>query len=162
MSGPPIITSATGKYRTTCRLCGKAVAESGPLEMPIIGNPGDKAAALTTILYRHLSRHHKDELIQGSALASEVPPFFILAAFQSEDPTLTARVEQVRAAIFALVRKNSMQDSMIEHIVATIGLDPDDAKKVAEAMRALRDACCEMGTFAPSTPPPVKSLLFTT
>ena len=90
-----------------------------------------------------------------------MPAFFTLAAFHSEDPTLTARIENVRAGIFALVRKNSMQDAMIDHIVASLGLDPDDAPRVAEAMRALRDACCEFGPFAPKTPPAVKSLIHT-
>lgn len=151
----PLIASATGKYRTTCRLCNKAVAESGPLEIPIIGNPGANAEALFKVLLKHLTKHHTRELADGSALAKEVPAFFILAAFESQDPSITARMENVRAGIFALVRKNTMQDAMIDHLVATWGLDPDDAAKVTEGMRALRDACCELGPFAPSIPSPL-------
>jgi hypothetical protein len=62
------------------------------------------------------------------------------------------RLENIRASIFAVVRKNSMSDSSIEHIVAGFGLDPEDAKKVNQAMKALRDACCEFGQFAPKAP----------
>jgi hypothetical protein len=51
--------------------------------------------------------------------------------------------------VFQKVRKNTMEDNMIEHVVATFGLDPDDAVKMNQAMKSLRDACCELGTFAP-------------
>ena len=145
----PLIASVTGKYRTTCRLCGKDVAESSPLEIPLVGKPGDKADALFPILYRHLTKRHPEECKPGIALSAEIPVFFVLAAFTSEDPSLTARLEQTRASIFAVVRKNTIADATIEHLVAQFGLDAEAAAKVNEAMRELRNACCELGPYAP-------------
>jgi len=150
----PILASATGRYVTTCKLCRRDVAESPALEIPIIGEPGKQVQKLMSVLLKHLQKHHKKELADGTALLSEFAPFLILSAFNYEDPTMTPRLENIRAAIFAIVRKNSMTDASLEHIVAGFGLDPDDAKKVNEAMRAVRDACCEFGQFAPQLPAP--------
>lgn len=152
--------SITGLYTTTCRLCNLKISKP-PLELPIIGRATKPAEELFKVLIKHLALKHPEEFAQGAVLAAEVPAFFTLAAFHSEDPSLTARIENVRAGIFALVRKNSMQDAMVEHIVASLGLDPQDAAKVNEAMKALRDACCEFGQFAPNTPNLPKSLIHT-
>lgn len=157
----PLIASPTGKYITTCRLCLKRIAESGPLDIPIIGEPGAKAEALIAILFKHLTKHHPQEFAEGTAVAREVPAFFILAAFDSQDPSLTARLEQTRAGIFAIVRKNSMTDDSLQYIVSGLGLDSEDAVKVLEAFKAVRDACCEFGPYAPKVAPAVKSLLYT-
>ena len=145
----PLIASATGKYTTTCKLCRRRVAESVALNIPVVGEPGKRAAELTKILMKHLEKHHAQEFQQGAAMLAEFPAFLILAAFCYEHPSMGPRLEQIRASIFAVVRKNSIMDSSLEHIVAGFGLDPDDAVKVNQAMKSLRDACCELGTFAP-------------
>jgi len=147
-----IIASATGKYVTTCKLCAKRVAESPALEIPIIGNPGHKVQQLMSVLLKHLTKHHVKEFQQGAALFAEFQPFLILSAFDYEDPTIPPRLELMRAALFVQVRKNTIQDSAIEHIVAGFGLDPEDAKKVNQAMKEIRDACCEFGNYAPQVP----------
>ena len=149
-----VIATATGRYRTTCNLCHKAVAESPALEIPIIGDPGKRTQELLNVLMKHLTKHHAEPLQKGAALAAEFTPFLILSAFSFEDPSIVPRLENIRAAIFAHVRKNSFTDASLEHIVAGFGLDPDDAVKVNEAMRAVRDACCEFGQFAPQIPAP--------
>ena len=156
-----LATSATGRYLTTCRLCLKRIAETDPLEIPIIGEPGAKAEALVAGLVRHLLSKHRQEFQEGSALAKEIPAFFILAAFDSQDPSLNERLELIRSGLFAAVRKNTFPDSSLESLTASLGLDPEDAAKVLEGFKAVRDACCEFGQFAPKTPPAVKSLLFT-
>jgi len=149
-----ILNSATGRYVTTCKLCRRAVAESPALEIPIIGHPGKRVEDLLKVLLKHLTKHHAAELMEGAALLNEFQAFRILSAFDYEDPTMTPRLENIRAAIFALVRKNGFTDASIQHIVAGFGLDPEDAAKVNEAMRTVRDACCEFGQWAPKIPAP--------
>lgn len=148
----PVLASATGRYLTTCKLCRRDVAESPALEIPIIGQPGKKAEDLMRVLIKHLGKYHAKEFNEGAALVQEMGPFLILSAFKFEDPSMLPRLESIRAAIFAIVRKNSMTDASLEHVVAGFGLDPEDAARVNEAMRAVRDACCEFGQFAPKAP----------
>jgi hypothetical protein len=158
-NGHVITTGTTGKFLTTCNLCRRPVAESPALEIPIIGQPGKKVQELMRVLLKHLTKHHAEEFQKGSALLAEFTPFLILSAFTYEDPTITPRIENIRAAIFATVRKNSITDASIEHIVAGFGLDPEDAARVNDAMRAIRDACCEFGQFAPKVPPAPQPLV---
>lgn len=155
----PVLTSSTGRYRTTCKLCRREVAESPALEIPLIGQPGKKTEDLMRVLVKHLGKHHAKEFNEGAALLQEMGPFLILSAFHFEDPTMPPRLENIRAAIFSIVRKNGMTDASIENIVAGFGLDPDDAIKVNGAMKALRDACCEFGQFAPKVPQESKIVL---
>lgn len=151
-----LVTSATGRYVTTCKLCRRDVAETPALEIPIIGDPGKKAQELMTILVKHLARYHAKELKEGAdfanAVGRELPAFMIMHAFKHEDPSVAPRLENIRAPLFAMMRKNSMTDASLEHIVAGFGLDSEDAAKVNQAMKAVRDACCEFGEFAPKTP----------
>ena len=146
-----LVVSATGKYTTTCRLCRKEVAKAPALDLPIVGQPGKRMTDLMQVLTKHLGKHHAEEFQQGAALLDETLSFLVLTAYDHEDPSIDPRVEAIRARIFQKVRKNSMPDAMIEHVVATFGLDPEDADNVNRAMKALRDACCELGTFAPTT-----------
>jgi hypothetical protein len=69
------------------------------------------------------------------------------------------RLENIRAAIFAIVRKNSFSDDALQSIIANLGLDPDDARKVHEVMKSVRDACCEFNQFAPRVPEESKILV---
>ncbi|HXU76354.1 MAG TPA: hypothetical protein VN794_07290 [Methylomirabilota bacterium] len=101
------------------------------------------------ILFKHLGKHHPQEMQEGAMLAKELPAYLILSAFDHEDPSMGPRLEMIRAAIFALVRKNSMSDDNLAYIVSGLGLDKDDEQKVNEAFRAVRDAVCEFGQFAP-------------
>jgi hypothetical protein len=150
-----LVASATGKYTTTCKLCRRAVAESPSLDIPVIGDPGKRAGELMTVLLKHLMKYHAKELKAGAdfakAVGRELPAFMIMHAFIHEDPSVGPRLESTRVSLFAMMRKNSMTDASLEHIVAGFGLDPDDARKVNEAMKAVRDACCEFGEFAPKT-----------
>ena len=139
------------RYAATCKLCRKE-AEAPPLEIPIVGNPGKKAEDFMRVLLKHLTKHHPEDLARGAALSNELAPFLILSAFEHEDPSIVPRLENIRAAIFAQVRKNSFTDASLQGIVAAFGLDPDDADKVLEGMKAVRDACCEFGQFAPDLP----------
>ena len=154
MNSPLIIPSSTGKYLTTCKLCGRPVAETPALEVPVIGHPGKKVEGLMKLLIKHLEKYHQEEFQRGSALLAEFPAFLILNAFRYEDPSINPRLENIRAAIFAVVRKNTLSDASIDHIIAGFGLDPQEHADVSSAMRAIRDACCELGQHAPNLPAP--------
>jgi hypothetical protein len=148
-----VIASATGKYLTTCRLCQRRVAESPALDIPIIGRPGKRTQELMTVLLKHLNKHHSHELQAGAALYAEFQPFMILSAFEYEDPTMGPRLENIRAAIFGIVRKNGPSDEELDGLVSALKLDTmGDILKVNSAMRAIRDACCELGQFGPKVP----------
>ena len=144
-----LVSSATGKYTTTCRLCRKEVAKAPALDIPVVGQPNKRMVDLMQVLTKHLGKHHAQDFQQGAALLDETLSFLVLTAYDSEDPSIAPRVEAIRASLFQRVRKNTMEDNMIEHVVAGFGLDPTDATKVNQAMKSLRDACCELGTFAP-------------
>lgn len=140
------------KFTTSCKLCHKKIAESPALNIPVIGHPGKPVEDLLKVLLKHLTIHHTAELMEGAALFNEFQAFRILSAFDFEDPSMAPRLERIRAVMFTLVRKNGFADGALEHLVAGFGLDPDDAKKVNEAMRTIRDCCCELGQFAPAIP----------
>lgn len=162
MSTHQIIASTSGKYVTHCRLCRAAVAKAPALEIPTVGDPGKRLKDLMTVLMKHLGKHHAQEFQEGTALLDETLSFLVLAAFEHEDPSIDPRIEAIRARVFQKVRKNTFQDAMLQNIVASFGLDPDDANKVNQAMRQVRDACCEFGAYAPQNGnPPAPSALIT-
>ena len=151
-----LVVSATGKYTTTCRLCQKAIARSEPIETSTGERNAGREKALVSKMLGHLMARHNPEFQRGveqaalmEELAKEYKPFLILGAFDCDDPNVSQRLEGIRAAIFASVRKNVVSDAIIEHNLTTLGLNPEDAVKVNQAMKSLRDACCELGTFAP-------------
>lgn len=141
--------TSTGKYSTICKFCNKRVAEAPALNIPIVGDPGKRVKDLQTIMGKHLAKHHPEQFAQGVAFIDEILSFLVFNAFEHEDPTVLPRIERIRAAVFAQVRKNTIADGMLEHVVAGIGLDTDDAGKVLEYMKAVRNACCELGPHAP-------------
>jgi hypothetical protein len=155
MSAAPLLL----RYTTTCKLCHQRIAESPALNIPLVGNPGVKVQALMKVLMKHLEKQHPEEFANGAALLAEFPAFLILCAFEYEEPTMPPRLESIRAGIFSIVRKNTLTDASIEHITAGFGLDPEDARKVNQAMKAVRDLCCELGPFAPQMPEASKLVL---
>ncbi len=160
MNGNGIINGIT-KYRTICKFCRKPVIEAPPLDIPVMGDAGKPARELLTALTKHMMKAHKEEFAAGAALVDDVLAFLVLNAFEHQDPSIPARLERIRAGIFAQVRKNSFADSMLDHVVAGFGLEPDQASHVTEALRAVRDACCEFGPYAPNASPAEQSRLVT-
>ncbi|HUD73522.1 MAG TPA: hypothetical protein VMQ76_00510, partial [Terracidiphilus sp.] len=56
-----LVTSATGKYVTTCRLCRKEIAKAPSLDLPVLGQPGKRMNDLMQVLTKHLGKHHAQE-----------------------------------------------------------------------------------------------------
>jgi hypothetical protein len=150
------VTTITGKHTTSCKLCKRAIAEAPALDIPVVGDPGKRAKDLQQVLLKHLFKHHPEEFSQGATMLDEVLSFLILSAFESGDPSIQPRIEAIRARLFLKVRKYTFADSMLDHIVAGFGLDPKDADNVTQALRAVRDACCEFGEYGqPAEPSPI-------
>jgi hypothetical protein len=154
----PILASTTGRYVTTCKLCRRDVAQTPALNIPLIGEPGKHTKDLIGLLGRHLAKFHPAEFEAGKHLTDllnqEFIPFLILSTFHHQDPSVNPRLEVLRAPLFAVVRKNLMPDEDLKQIIAALGFSGDDDEKLLEAMRAVRDACCEFGQYAPQLPAP--------
>ena len=41
-----LVSSATGKYTTTCRLCHKEIAKAPALDIPVVGHPNKRMTDL--------------------------------------------------------------------------------------------------------------------
>jgi hypothetical protein len=128
--------------RPKCKLCGEVIGNGLLAAVPIL----DRMAS-------HLSTQHADEFAKGQSLYTAFPGFLVCCAFEIHDPKVLQNQETVRAALFALTRKNGVSDDSLLTLVASLGLGPEDAKKVYEAMKALRNACCEFGEWAPQSKP---------
>ncbi len=151
------MTNGTGKYLTTCKFCTKAIAQAPSLDIPTIGDPGERTKALMQVMGKHLALKHPDQFKQGTAFLDEILSFLIFSAFHCEDPSVSPRIERIRAEIFSQVRKNTFTDSMLEHLTAGFGLDPQQERDVNQALKAVRDACCEFGEHAPAAVSPARS-----
>lgn len=127
-----LVTSATGRYASTCRLCNKRGKEKDPLTD--LGHLAKSVKMLT----KHLEQDHLPEFQEGAELWGLTLDFLVLTAFDHEDPALDARAEWVRARIFAKVVDTTMQ---------SLGLDPRDPKNINEAVKAL------LSQFAPTNQP---------
>jgi hypothetical protein len=138
------------EYTTTCRICGKDVARSVSLDIPLIGNPGKRAEKLLAVLLKHLTNHHPADLKLALALHWEFYAFCILNSFAFADPSVMPRLELTRASVFAAVRKNTVTDEMLEQLMPDI--DALALPAVLTALKAVRDVCCELGQYAPNVP----------
>ena len=146
-----IIQSSTAKYVIKCRLCSKNVAESPALELPIIGHPGEKIEKLMQVLGKHLAKHHSEEFQRGIVIYQDFLRWLVLDPFEYEDASIAPRLENIRAALFQQLRKNSFTDEALATLAASIvGVDQSKVDQVLSALKLVRDACCEMGSYAPA------------
>lgn len=141
---------AVQKFLTVCKFCQAPIAKAPSLDIPIVGDPGERTRKLQSVLGKHIMDKHPEQFTQGLAFMDEILSFLVFNAFEYEDPTIAPRLERIRAEIFAQVRKNTFEDSMLQHLVVGFGLDPQEEKDVTAALRAVRDACCEVGQYAPA------------
>ncbi len=146
-------------YRTTCKICHRIVTESPPLNVPPVGTISRQAVQLRDILARHLQKHHPGEFEYGAGLSAEFQALILFLAFDCQDPSVVARLEMIRAAVFAWVRKPPISDPVLEQSALNLNLNPADTPKVAAALKAVRDACTELGEFAPQIPKEAEKLI---
>ena len=143
MSAPAMTT-----YKTECLLC-HGVQHNPPLN--IEPDKQQQPRAVTEFiekLLRHIGKRHLPELTQGKNLLAQYQVFLILSQFESEDPSVQAVLNGMRADIFQRCRKNIPTDMDLEILLARCETRDD----YYQAMRALRDLCCETGPHAPQLP----------
>lgn len=153
-------TTPEGKYRAQCRICGKVVCEFPVLDIPIIGQPDDKAKRVLTILGTHIASKHGEQFQAGLALVGDFQAFLLLSQFETGDPSIQARAETIRAGLQALTRKFTLSDAHIERMV--VDLDSANqltAANVITAIRQIRDVLMEQGRYAPTIDKPQSSLV---
>ena len=161
MSAQPINgTSATGRYQAKCRICGKVVAEFPVLEIPVIGHPNEKAQKVLTILGTHIATRHHEQFVAGGQLVADFQAFLVMSQFETQDPTIGARAETIRAGLQALTRKYMLSDQHIEQaIVALDSQNQLNTETVGALIRQLRDVLTEQGQYAPKLETPQSTLV---
>ena len=132
--------------------------EPPAFNLPIVGRPDDetsrKVKKMTEVLQRHMQRKHPEQFALGMMHVIAFSDWLTMSAFEFEDETLTPRQEATRAAIFALVRQNTFTDANLLHVISTLGLDPDEEKRVFDFAAALRNSMLEIGPQQPEQPGP--------
>lgn len=151
---PPEIS----RHTITCKLCAKQIAHHPALEIPLTGPLGPKAEKLEKLLQKHLYEEHQEQVMHAATIARGFIPFLVWNAFDTPDPSVAPRLEIIRAPIFGMVRKNSFSDEALQDLTARLELNKEEADRVYIALRMVRDACTEAGSFAPQMPEPSRVL----
>ena len=140
---------------TSCRICGQKFANY-PLDVPIIGEPvSAQAQRFVTHLAQHLSQKHK-EAAHGIMVASQqLFGLLTMLNYETQDCALLELAELIRYDIHRSTRKISISDEHIVKGVATMGLAPEDAEKVAAHIRDLRDLLTDSGAYSPPARGPI-------
>lgn len=139
-----------GKYKAKCTQCGQVVAEFPILDIPIIGEPDARAKKVMTILGTHIMTKHGDQFAAGMHLIGDFQAFLIMSMFQTEDPSIQARAETVRAAIQRYTRKFTISDQQIQAAVVEIDSAGQlNAETVQKLFKEIRDVLTESGEHAP-------------
>lgn len=149
MSALPF-TTLDGKYRAQCRICGKEIARFPVLDIPIIGQPGEKAKKVMKILGAHIATKHTEQFAAGMAMIQDFQAFLILSQFEVSDPTIRQRFEAIRAGMQMLTRKFTMSDQHISDAVTALDsanqLTPENVKLF---VREVRDILTEQEKHGP-------------
>ena len=142
------------RYQAVCRVCRKTVAEFPILEIPIVGQPNDRARKVLTIMGKHMAAEHNDQFQLGLSLISDFQAWLIMSQFETGDPSVIGRAETVRAGMQVITRKFTLSDQQIQDSV--VALDSQNqltAENVTALLRGLRDALTEQGQYAPRLEP---------
>jgi hypothetical protein len=149
-----------GKYKASCRICGKTVTEFPILNIPIIGEPDAKATQVMTIMGRHIAIHHGEQFGAGLQLSKDFQAFLILSQFECNDPSVQARAEAIRAGMQALTRKFTISDQQLrDGIVALDSEGQLNAETVIQFIKEIRDVLIEQGQYAPQIEQKQSSLI---
>jgi hypothetical protein len=144
MTPPPII-----KHTTTCRECGQEFKAS-PLGIAVIGETAPaRVVKFVMALAEHFATQHRDKMQALSNSIQDFTGLLILNEFDTDDPGLRQRTDQVRGDIHKRTRQYFVTDAAILDLVSRVGLDPEHEKTVAALMRGMRDAYEETGAFTP-------------
>jgi hypothetical protein len=154
MSAQPLPT-----YATECLLCHRK-QQNPPLNIPLVGKPGKHVEEFLKKLLVHVGAKHTKEMELGGQLLQQYQAFLLLSQFESEDPSVQQLLEMIRAQVFMRSRRNVPTDADLETLAANCTFETErDYKKAYDAMRAIRDLCCELGAAAPKFPEEAKVIV---
>lgn len=151
MSAQP---QSTPTYTAVCRFCRKPVAQFPILDVPVIGQPNDRAKKVLTILGMHIAKEHTDQYGAGLTLIQDFQAWLILSQYETNDPTINARCEVIRAGMHGLTRKFFLNDAQLrENVVALDSKGQLNAENVIALIKELRDVLTEQGRYGPQLEP---------
>lgn len=134
--------------KTECLIC-HGVQQNQPINLRSERTVSD----FLERLLKHIGMKHSAELMRGKEMLAQYQTYLILSTFASDDPSVQAVLEGIRADVFQRCRKHTPTDDDLEIIASRceFSTDKDRAAGLA-AMKALRDLCCEVGPHAPKLP----------
>jgi len=138
------------EYSTECQLCHK-VRKHKPTSIPLNGTLGTYETGLLRDFTAHVATKHRKQLETGVVLIQQYQTFLLLTQYKSTDPQIERVIESMRADIFRRCRKNVPSDEDLKMVAERCNFpDEETATKAWQAMRAIRDLCCELGAAAPN------------
>lgn len=159
----------TLKYTTRCRVPGCNTGPNGgpqeftssPLEIPIVGHPGDRVTKFVMALMSHLQSKHPEVMKQVSGSIAEFTGWLVVSAFACQDPSLAAVQERVRGGIHRASRRITLTDEQIQQRIAAViqetGIEEADevgmwTEGLNTLLQDMRDLLLEQGRYAPQSP----------
>ena len=91
------------RYSITCKFCPKTFSVS-PLDVAPMPEPvGKRVLNLINELTKHIAKKHPEHFRALQAAVQDFYGMTLLTLFSHEDPTLIARIEQVRETLKACI-----------------------------------------------------------
>ncbi len=146
---------APQKYKTTCRQCADIFTAS-PTEMPRKGEtPPARVIKFVRALADHLSKRHRTDMDELAVRIQDFSGFVIINSFETEDPGLIKRVDDIRHDIHTKTQKFFLTDDAIETLVGRIqGLSEPQTAAVTALLAGVKNMYEETEEFSPNAPTP--------
>ena len=141
-------------YTTTCPLCPKTFHHGKVEEMLINGVLNSEGGNLLQSFSKHLFEKHPQEWAQQiMVLPGLMSTMLLLKAFAatSQDESIGAIVEWTRHTLHGFSSFHTSDDKLQAQIV-TLGLQPEDCRKVFDVVKIMRDCLEELPPFEPRKP----------
>lgn len=131
--------NGTLKYQTTCRICGKPVAQGPLMDIPIIGEPpGARVQKFMEALGKHLQSAHKEHFQQVQHGMNAIAQFIGSTIFDIQDPNIQIYQEILRQQLRIATRRPVVPENAQQSIDA-MGLDKATATRAAVRCREVTD-----------------------
>jgi len=141
-------------YTTTCPLCPKTFHHGKVEDMLINGVLNSEGGNLLQTFSKHLFEKHPEQWAQQIMyLPGLMSTMLLLKQFAatSQDQSIGAIVEWLRHQVHGFTSFHTPDEKIQAQIVA-LGLQPDDCRKVYDAIKIMRDCLEELPPFEPRKP----------
>lgn len=129
---------------TECLLCDKQF-DVPVLPVPDIGQPvNEQTLKVVQAFAKHLEKKHPERLAFAQTLSMGVMGVEILKNFQHADAGLLSGLEQTRIALYQMNQRREINDATLLDRIARLELGSEDATKVFDLARQLRDFLTEV------------------